>query len=156
MKTISKRSIPVLIAVVALLIFGTVSGLAKFSDSDTALVRGDDSSQRSLLVKIDDSPSSSVGEDFHFGGTLEKVSPTAWTIGGKVFLVSPQTVLDSGLAVGVLVKVEYFVQADGSFAAVEIETADADDLLKIQGGDDYGSSGSGGVDDNYSNRGSKP
>lgn len=68
-----------------------------------------------------------AGEDFKFTGALQSKGATAWTIGGKTFLVNAATVLDQGLAVGVTATVEFIVQADGNYLAKQIETPAPDD-----------------------------
>ncbi|MBI2851070.1 MAG: CHRD domain-containing protein [Chloroflexi bacterium] len=62
-------------------------------------------------------------EDQKFTGKIESMTAGSWVIGGKTFKVDASTVLDSGLAVGVNVKVEFITQPDGSLLAKEIETA---------------------------------
>ncbi|MBI2852831.1 MAG: CHRD domain-containing protein [Chloroflexi bacterium] len=62
-------------------------------------------------------------EDQKFTGQIESMGTGFWVIGGKTFIIDNSTVLDSGLAIGVNVKVEFMTQADGSLLAREIETA---------------------------------
>ncbi len=78
-------------------------------------------------------------------GTLEQISSSQATISGVVVLITPQTVLDSGLVVGQKVKAEVITGSDGAMTALEIET------FNTSTNDDKGSgssnSGSGGKDD---------
>ena len=87
-------------------------------------------------------------------GILEQISSTQATISGVVVMITPQTVLDSGLMVGQKVKAEVITGSDGTMTALEIET------FNSSSNDDSGSgssnsgsgkgsnSGSGGKDDN--------
>ncbi|MBI4336893.1 MAG: hypothetical protein HY683_03585, partial [Chloroflexi bacterium] len=63
-----------------------------------------------------------VGEDAGFSGTIESMGDGSVVIGGKTFKVDGTTMLDNGLGVGVVVRVEFIAQADGSMLATEIET----------------------------------
>ncbi len=85
-------------------------------------------------------------------GTLEAINGDQWTIGGKVFLVTPQTELKGSPMVGDMVKAEAMINPDGTLTASEIKKVAMDTL---SGDDDDGSSGSGsdsgsGSSDNYS------
>lgn len=55
-------------------------------------------------------------------GVLEQISSTQATISGVVVLITPQTVLDSGLVVGQKVKAEVVTGPDGKMTALKIET----------------------------------
>jgi hypothetical protein len=61
-------------------------------------------------------------EDFHFSGVIESIGSDKWVVGGETFRVDQNTELDSGLAVGVSARVEYFILTDGTKLAREIET----------------------------------
>ena len=74
-------------------------------------------------------------------GILEQISSTQATISGVVILITPQTVLDSGLVVGQKVKAEVVTSPDGMLTAIEIET-----FNNSNSGDDNGSGS--GVNDN--------
>ncbi|MBI2919178.1 MAG: hypothetical protein HYY01_14480 [Chloroflexi bacterium] len=76
-----------------------------------------------------------AAEDLHFSGVIQSMSSTVWVIGGRTFLVSATTMLDTGLAVGVLAEVEFVTAADGSLQVVKIETAvSGKDSTKAQAG----------------------
>ncbi|MBI2919179.1 MAG: hypothetical protein HYY01_14485 [Chloroflexi bacterium] len=68
-------------------------------------------------------------EDFHFSGLIEAMSADSFTIGGKTFKVDGATMLDNGLAVGVLARVEFIALADGGLLATEIETDAPDEVM---------------------------
>jgi hypothetical protein len=55
-------------------------------------------------------------------GIMEQISSTQATIGGVVVDITPQTILDSGLVVGQMVKAEVITSPDGNMTALEIET----------------------------------
>ena len=77
-------------------------------------------------------------------GTLEQISSTQATISGVVVLITPQTVLDSGLVVGEKVKAEVITGSDGTMTALEIETFNSSsDDDSGSGSDDKGNSGKG-------------
>lgn len=91
-------------------------------------------------------------------GILEQLSSTQATISGVVVLITPQTVLDSGLAVGQKVKAEVVTGTDGKMTALKIETFNNSsgnddkkpDDSSNKGGGNSGSgsnSGSSGSDD---------
>ncbi len=66
--------------------------------------------------------SEATPDDLHFFGIIQSMGAEAWVIGSETFKVDQNTVLDDGLAVGVEAKVEYFLLADGTKLAKEIET----------------------------------
>ena len=68
-----------------------------------------------------DTPEATL-DDLHFLGIIQSMGAEAWVIGGETFKVDQNTLLDDGLAVGVEAKVEYFLLADGTKLAKEIET----------------------------------
>jgi hypothetical protein len=63
-----------------------------------------------------------IGEDIHFSGVIESIGTDAWVIGGRVFKVNADTILDEGLAIGVMARVKFVTMVDGSLLAIEIET----------------------------------
>jgi uncharacterized membrane protein YgcG len=85
-------------------------------------------------------------------GILEQISSTQATISGVVVMITPQTVLDSGLVIGQKVKAEVITGSDGIMTALEIETFNSssnDDSgsgssNSGSGSDDKGGSGKGG------------
>ena len=86
-------------------------------------------------------------------GTLEQISSTQATISGVVVMITPETILDSGLVIGQKVKAEVITGSDGIMTALEIETFNSSSN-NGSGSDDKGGSGkdnnngSGGKDDN--------
>lgn len=56
-----------------------------------------------------------------FTGTIESVSASTWTIGGKTFTVDQATRLDEGLGVGRKAKVRFIERADGTVLATRID-----------------------------------
>ncbi|MBI2957659.1 MAG: hypothetical protein HYY32_02330 [Chloroflexi bacterium] len=67
-------------------------------------------------------------DDFHFAGVVQSIGADAWVIGGKTFKVDSNTVIDQGIEVGVMVRVEFVAQPDGSNRATEIETGGQEEL----------------------------
>jgi hypothetical protein len=61
-----------------------------------------------------------------FTGKVDAITPDAWTIDGKVFVVNAQTKIKDTIQLGDMVKVTYFVNTDGTFTATEIELTDDD------------------------------
>ena len=89
-------------------------------------------------------------------GVLEQLSPTEATISGVVVLITPETILDSGLTIGQKVKAEVITGSDGKMTALEIETfnnsSEKDDKSGSdnsgKGSDKSGSGGGGSEDSN--------
>jgi hypothetical protein len=97
--------------------------------------RNDDNDNRGPSGNITDDPNDNrgrnegnddnnneIGEDAEFSGIIESISANAFVIGGRTFKVDAATVLDNGLAVGVLARVQFVNQPDGTMLAREIET----------------------------------
>ncbi len=80
-------------------------------------------------------------------GILEQISSTQATISGEVVLITPQTILDSGLVVGQKVKAEVVTSPDGIMTATEIET------FNNSNSGDHNGSGSGADDNGGSGKG---
>jgi hypothetical protein len=72
-------------------------------------------------------------------GTLQELTSTQATIDGVVVLITPQTMLDSGLVPGVMVKAEVVTNPDGTITALKIELFNN----SKPGHDDKNGSGSG-------------
>jgi len=68
-------------------------------------------------------------------GSIERMTPTAWTLNGKVVAILPATELKGTFGVGDLVKAHATLQADGSLAAREIEPVQGAEgsSLSVQG-----------------------
>jgi len=64
-------------------------------------------------------------EDFHSSGVIQSKGQDAWVVGGKTFKVNNRTMLDQGLNVGGLARVEFVTLQDGSMLALKIETDEA-------------------------------
>ena len=67
------------------------------------------------------------GRDQHFSGLIESMDGDTWVIGDQNFKVDANTVLDGGLAPGIMARVEFITLADGTRLAMEIETDEAAD-----------------------------
>jgi hypothetical protein len=72
-----------------------------------------------------------AGEDFKFTGVIGSIGATAWTIGGKTFIVNAATIKDQGLATGVIATAEFLLAADGSMIAKKIQTPAAGEKADI-------------------------
>ena len=68
------------------------------------------------------------GSDDHFSGVVQSISAEEWVIGGRTFQIDENTMLDEGLAVGVMVEIESFALPDGSLTARKIETREDRDF----------------------------
>ncbi|MBI4295755.1 MAG: hypothetical protein HY667_01415 [Chloroflexi bacterium] len=84
-----------------------------------------DGSMLATRIQIDRSGTGGAAET-KFRGKIESISTGAFVIGGKTFKVTPFTKLDDGLVVGKEARVEFVILSDGSMAAIEIETDEAD------------------------------
>ncbi len=75
-----------------------------------------------LAINIETKAPDDIAEDFSLTSVIGSISATQLVLGGKTFIIDGNTILDNGLATGVLARVEFVLQADGSFLALEIET----------------------------------
>lgn len=57
-------------------------------------------------------------------GTLESMSGTLWVVAGTSFLVDDATKIEGNPEIGDMVKVEAYIQSDGTYLAKEIEVDD--------------------------------
>ena len=64
------------------------------------------------------------GEDQELEGILTAVSDAAWTVDGKVFAITDQTVFEGDPAAGDRVEVKFHADATGALVADRIETED--------------------------------
>ena len=88
----------------------------------TVQVRTEDDGDRELVILIQ------RGSDDHFSGVIQSIGAEEWVIGGRTFQIDENTMLDEGLAVGVMVEVESFSLPDGSLTARQIETREDRDF----------------------------
>ena len=96
----------------------------------------------------DGDDSGASGSKFGTRGAVESIGEGSWTVGGQVFLITPDTEIDEGIVIGSMVKVEAFVGTDGSFIAHEIELEDETEIEDEHNGDESdGRSGSHSEDD---------
>jgi hypothetical protein len=68
-----------------------------------------------------------LASEIVFTGIVEQISGNQWVVSGQTFTVDPAARMDSGIAVGDIVKVEGTVSADGSVVALTIETSSITD-----------------------------
>ena len=64
-----------------------------------------------------------LASEIVFTGIVEQINGDQWVVSGQAFKVDTAASLDSGIAVGDIVKVEGTVSADGSVVALTIETS---------------------------------
>jgi len=62
-------------------------------------------------------------EDLKLTGKVEAFAPDSWTVKGQVFTINSETEIKDNILLGDVVKVQYVVNADGTFTATEIELA---------------------------------
>ena len=55
-----------------------------------------------------------------FSGTVESITPTSWTVSGRVLAIAPETQIKGVINVGDLVEVSAYTAADGSLTAHKI------------------------------------
>ncbi len=97
-------------------------------------------------------------EKAEFKGTVEAIQPGMWTISGTQVAVTADTEIKGSFVVGDMVKVEAFVNPDGSLTAREIQGVDENSIS----GSGHDSSGNGSVspakgpDDNSASPTSSP
>jgi hypothetical protein len=91
-------------------------------------------------------------DDMKLTGILEQIGLDQYVIGGQVVLITPQTILDSNLVIGSMVKVELIVNPDGTLTAKEIETINGSKSDGNQGNSKSGNNNSGNLN-NVSNSG---
>jgi hypothetical protein len=65
--------------------------------------------------------------EYEFSGIVESISSDSWTIAGQVVLLTSATVIDGSPVVGDIVKVQAFLNADGTLTAIEIEKTGCSD-----------------------------
>lgn len=65
-------------------------------------------------------------EQIEFTGIIEEMGVTQWVVDGVELEIAPDTEIDPGLAVGDMVKVQAWIDAEGSFIAREIERSEED------------------------------
>jgi hypothetical protein len=75
-----------------------------------------------------------------FTGIVEQISGDQWVVSGQAFTVDKAAVMDSGIAVGDIVKVEGTVSADGSVLALTIESSTVSDDNANDGNSNDGNS----------------
>jgi hypothetical protein len=83
-----------------------------------------------VLPQQDDSSQGPAGAQFTevvFTGTVDAMGGTQWTISGQLVGVEGSTVVDPGIQVGDIVKVEARVSSDGKVLAFRIEASKPDD-----------------------------
>ncbi len=74
----------------------------------------------------DDDSGQYEGQKVKFTGTVESMDGNQWVVDGKTITVDTNTRIKGSIQVGDTVKVEAYVQADGSLLAHEIEQASAE------------------------------
>lgn len=79
-------------------------------------------------------------------GTIEAITDTSVTIGGQTFPFMPGVEIKGLIGPGTVVKLHFFVSADGTLAVREIEVADPAQIGNANGNDD--NSNANGDDDN--------
>jgi len=89
-----------------------------------------------------------------FTGIVEQISGDQWVVSGQAFTVDRAAVMDSGIAVGDIVKVEGTVSADGSVVAMTIESSTvAEDNSNSANSNDANSNVNANSNDDNSNTG---
>lgn len=62
-----------------------------------------------------------------FTGTVESISDTAWVISGQTVVITTETMIQAGLAVGDVVEVRFYLADNGDWIAEEIERLDEEE-----------------------------
>jgi hypothetical protein len=62
--------------------------------------------------------------EVEFSGTVEAITPTSWTVSGRVITITPETEIKGTIVVGDMVQVDAFTASDGTLTAREIQLED--------------------------------
>jgi hypothetical protein len=82
-----------------------------------------------------------LAKEVVFTGTVEAMNGNQWVVSGQTITVDPAAALDPNITVGVIVKVEGTVSADGAVVALKIETSTvSDDNANDDNSNDVGNS----------------
>lgn len=68
-----------------------------------------------------------LAKEIVFTGVIEAMNGNQWVVSGQTVTVDPAATMDSNIAVGVIVKVEGTVSADGTVVALKVETSTVTD-----------------------------
>ncbi|MCL5428499.1 MAG: DUF5666 domain-containing protein [Chloroflexi bacterium] len=98
---------------------GVVLVLAVFSPNGLALAQ-------TPAIEVVDGEGGS-GEDFVLSGPIEALGEGSITVWGVTFQITEQTIMDEGLLIGGVVKIEFALGEGESLIALEVETEAADD-----------------------------
>ncbi|MBI4283232.1 MAG: hypothetical protein HY663_02040 [Chloroflexi bacterium] len=75
-------------------------------------------------------------------GTIQAMTANSITVDGRTFMINAATMLDSGLAVGALARLEFITMANGDLVATEIENdeneVEIEHGVELEMGDDRG------------------
>ncbi|TLN19056.1 FecR domain-containing protein, partial [bacterium] len=63
-----------------------------------------------------------------FSGTIETISDGLWVISGQPVVITPDTMLQAGLAVGDVVEVRFYIADNGDWVAEEIQRLEEDEV----------------------------
>ena len=116
-------------------------------DDVTVLVRSEDSGLHALAILHDvrpittpnmpqpnlstpmpsEVPAPNTEEDHQVSGILEQISSNYWVVGGQIIYVIGDTHISDGINIGDSLSVNYKVEANGSYTAIEIEKIDNDE-----------------------------
>ena len=100
-------------------------------------ILGSDGSLTAKEVKLAQSEDpEDTSEDTEFTGIVEAMAADAWTIDGKVVIMTAETEVDGQIKVGDLVKVEATLGSDGSLTAKEVKLADDSASREDESGED--------------------
>jgi hypothetical protein len=96
------------------------------------------------------------GSEMEFTGMVESIGPESWTVDGKTLAITLETKIKGTIIVGDSVKVEAYVNLDGTLTAHEIEKEESHDSHTPGGdSDEHGSNpGSGTSSDDRDQHGS--
>jgi hypothetical protein len=102
--------------------------LAEGTVIEVKFVVQDDGSLLAVEIEVEDDDEDTDDEDFDIEGTIDSLSDnTSIVVDGQTFLINGDTEIEGTLSANATVEVEYVVQNDGSYLAVEIEVEDDDE-----------------------------
>lgn len=121
-----------------------VNGEAFHMDDTTRRNNGLAAGQQAHIEFVDDNGVKHVTEleqqveNNHFMGTIQAMTANSITVDGRTFMINAATMLDNGLAVGAMARLEFITMANGDYVATEIENDEAELEIEIENEVEHG------------------
>ena len=102
-----------------------IEGLLAIGDLASVHARVDqDGSLIARKIEPASEKDESPEEDVEFAGVVARITPDQWTVSGRLVSITPATEIEGNIIVGNLVKVEGYLDENGSLIAQEIALVD--------------------------------